>query len=143
MAENSIVVQAAPARIFDVLADAQSYAMWVVGASEVRHADKTWPAPGARLHHSTGVGPLSIDDSTEVAACDPPRRLELLAHLGPLGSFAVELLLEPLDERSTRVTMREAPVEGLSKLAGPLGDAAGRVRNRFSLRRLKALAEAM
>jgi hypothetical protein len=32
-------------------------------------------------------------------------------------------------------------VAGISKLAGPVGDVAGRVRNKLSLARLKALAE--
>jgi uncharacterized protein YndB with AHSA1/START domain len=141
VAENTIVVHASPEAVFAILADADRYAEWVVGASAVRAADATWPAPGARLHHSTGVGRLSLDDSTEVVVCDAPRRLELLAHLGPLGSFKVELRLEPVDGPATRVVMREAPVAGASRLAGPVGDAAGRVRNRFSLRRLKELAE--
>jgi uncharacterized protein YndB with AHSA1/START domain len=141
MAENDVVAQVPPDRVFEVLADPLRYAEWVVGAANVRAADDGWPAPGSRLHHSTGLGPLSIDDSTEVVACDRPRRLELLAHLGPLGSFSVEIVLEPVGDAATRIVMREAPVEGVSKLAGPLGDAAGRVRNTLSLGRLKTLAE--
>jgi hypothetical protein len=76
-----------------------------------------------------------------VVACDSPDRLELLAHLGPLGSFRVELTLEELEGARTRVTMVEAPVEGVSKLAGPVGDAVGRLRNRLTLGRLKEIAE--
>ena len=141
MAENELVVDAPRERVYAVLADPHTYAEWVVGASEVRDADESWPAPGSRLHHSTGAGPLTIDDSTEVVAADPPARLELLAHLGPLGTFGVELLLHDVGEGRTRVTMLERPVEGISKLAGPVGDLAGRVRNRLSLARLKELAE--
>jgi uncharacterized protein YndB with AHSA1/START domain len=142
VAKNEIVILASPERVFAVLADADGYADWVVGASDVRSADGHWPAPGARLHHSTGAGPLTIDDSTEVVACEPPTRLELLAHLGPLGSFRVELHLEPVGNGGTRVVMREAPVAGISRAAGPVGDFAGRVRNKLSLGRLKRLAEA-
>jgi hypothetical protein len=112
-----------------------------MGAADVRSADDAWPAPGSRLHHSTGIGPLTIDDSTEVVACRAPERLELLAHLGPLGSFRVELTLEELAGSLTRVRMVEAPVEGISKLAGPVGDAAGRLRNKLSLAKLKEIAE--
>ena len=108
---------------------------------DVRGADDTWPAPGSRIHHSTGVGPLTIDDSTEVVACEPPDRLELLAHLGPLGSFRVEFRLHQVAADRTRVTMVEGPVEGISKLAGPVGDAVGSVRNKLSLARLKRMAE--
>jgi uncharacterized protein YndB with AHSA1/START domain len=141
MAENEVVIRAAREQVFAVLADPYTYSEWVLGASDVRGADASWPQPGSRLHHSTGVGPLTIDDSTEVVASDPPNRLELLAHLGPLGSFAVELVLEPAGDGQTHVTMREEPVEGISKAAGPVGDAAGRVRNKLSLGRLKTLAE--
>lgn len=141
MAENEIVIRAPRERVFGVLADPHTYADWVVGASDVRDADETWPAPGSRLHHSTGVQPLTIDDSTEVVACEVPERLELLAHLGPLGSFAVELVLTDAGEGQTHVRMREEPVEGISKAAGWVGDAAGRVRNKLSLSRLKELAE--
>ncbi|HEY6962855.1 MAG TPA: SRPBCC family protein [Gaiellaceae bacterium] len=141
MAENEIVIRADRSRVWDVLADADTYAEWVVGADRVRDADTAWPEPGSRLHHSVGVGPLTIDDSTEVVAAEPPSRLELLAHLGPLGSFAVELRLEDVGDGTTRVTMFEEPVEGISRAAGPVGDAFGRVRNKLSLARLKALSE--
>jgi uncharacterized protein YndB with AHSA1/START domain len=141
MAENEIVVDAPRERVWAVLGDADTYAEWVVGAARVRDADTAWPDVGSRLHHSIGLGPLTIDDSTEVVAADPPARLELLAHLGPLGSFRVELRLEQVGEGLTHVTMVEHPVEGVSQAAGPVGDAFGRVRNNLSLARLKALAE--
>ena len=141
MAVNEIVILAPREEVWALLADPGRYSEWVVGAAEVRDADTTWPVPGSRLHHSTGAGPLTIDDSTEVVASEPPGRLELRAHLGPLGSFAVELRLEPAADGSTHVTMAEEPVEGISKLAGPVGDAVGRVRNKLSLARLKSLAE--
>jgi uncharacterized protein YndB with AHSA1/START domain len=141
MAENEIVIRAGRERVYQVLADPDSYGEWVVGADRVRDADTTWPAPGSRLHHSTGVAPLTIDDSTEVVASEPPSRLELLAHLGPLGSFRVELRLEEVGEALTHVTMTEEPVAGISRAAGPVGDTFGRVRNKLSLARLKALAE--
>jgi uncharacterized protein YndB with AHSA1/START domain len=141
MAENEIVVDAPRERVFAVLADPQSYSEWVVGAQAVRDADAAWPSPGSRLHHSTGAGPLTIDDSTEVVVSEPPEHLQLLAHLGPLGSFQVDLRLVEAGEGRTHVTMSEEPVEGISRVAGPVGDAAGRVRNKLSLGRLKELAE--
>ncbi len=141
MAENEIVIEAPREQVFAVLADADRYADWVIGAARVRDADTAWPAPGTRLHHSSGTGPFTIDDSTEVVESEPPERLLLVAHLGPLGAFRVELVLRD-DGPSTHVTMHEVPVEGISKLAGPVGDAVGAVRNKLSLRRLKELAEA-
>jgi uncharacterized protein YndB with AHSA1/START domain len=141
VAENEVVINAPRERVFAVLADGPRYHEWVMGAADVRDADEAWPAPGSRIHHSTGVGPLTIDDSTEVVACDPPQRLELLAHLGRLGSFRVEFKLDALAGDRTCVTMEEAPVEGVSKLAGPVGDAVGKLRNMLSLRRLREIAE--
>ncbi|HWJ32710.1 MAG TPA: SRPBCC family protein [Gaiellaceae bacterium] len=141
MAENEVVIDADRERVFAVLADGPRYHQWVMGAADVRAADDAWPAPGSRIHHSTGVGKLTIDDSTEVVACDPPKRLELLAHLGPLGSFRVEFTLDALAGGRTSVRMVEAPVEGVSKLAGPVGDAVGKLRNMLSLARLKEIAE--
>jgi uncharacterized protein YndB with AHSA1/START domain len=141
VAENEIVIDASPQQVFAVLADGPRYHEWVMGAADVRAADAGWPAPGSRIHHSTGVGPLTIDDSTEVVAAEPPARLELLAHLGPLGSFRVEFTLEAVADGRTCVRMVEHPVEGVSKLAGPVGDAVGRLRNKLSLSRLKQLTE--
>lgn len=140
MAENEIDIGVARERVFAILADPERYAEWVVGASRVRDADSTWPAPGSKLHHSVGVEPVTIDDSTEVIECEAPERLVLLAHLGPLGSFRVELVLRD-DGGSTHVTMHEVAVEGVSKLAEPVTSAGVAARNSISLGRLKELAE--
>jgi len=141
MTENEILIAAPRDRVFAVLADPTSYADWVVGAKTVRGSDGEWPAPGARIHHSVGAGPVTVDDSTEVLECVEPERLVLLAHLGPLGDFKVDLRLDDLKGDATKVTMVEGPVEGISRLAGPAGDAFGKGRNALSLRRLKELAE--
>ena len=141
MAENEIDIAVPRERVFAILADAQRYADWLVGTDRVRDADDSWPAPGARLHHSIGAAGVTLDDSTEVLECDAPERLLLLAQLGPLGAFRVELLLRAEGE-STHVTMNEVAVEGVSKLAEPLTGVAVAARNKFSLERLKELAEA-
>ena len=141
MAENEIVIAAPRARVFAILADPDSYAEWVVGASRIRDADSTWPAPGSRLHHSVGAAPVTLDDSTEVLECEEPERLVLLAHIGPLGSFRVELVLRA-EGTATHVTMHEDPVSGVPKLGGPATGALIGLRNALSLDRLKELAEA-
>lgn len=140
MAETEIVIAASRERVFAILADPDRYAEWLVGTARVREADAAWPAPGARLHHSVGAGDVTVDDSTEVLECEAPERLLLLARLGPLGSFRVELVLRD-DGETTRVTMHEVAVEGVSKLAEPLTGLAVGVRNAMSLGRLKELAE--
>ncbi|HET7448964.1 MAG TPA: SRPBCC family protein [Gaiellaceae bacterium] len=141
MTENEITIGAPRETVFAVLADAKRYADWVVGTAEIRDADVVWPAPGAKLYHSVGAGPLRFDDHTEVLACEAPGRLVLLAHLGPLGDFKVDLRLDDAGGGTTRVVMLEGPVKGISRVAGPAGDAFGSVRNALSLRRLKDIAE--
>jgi uncharacterized protein YndB with AHSA1/START domain len=142
MATNEVMVDVLPARVFEVLSDASLYADWVVGAQAVRGADEEWPAPAAALEHSSGVGPLTIDDTTEVLESDPPRRLVLRANLGPVGSVRVELRLEQVGD-GTRVIMEEEPFDGAgAALHNPLSDVVLRGRNALSLRRLKELAEA-
>ena len=140
MATNEIDIAAPRDRVFAILADPERYADWLVGANRVRDADPSWPAPGARLHHTIGAAGVTLDDSTEVIECDAPGRLLLLAQLGPLGAFRVELLLRA-DGPSTHVTMNEVAVEGVSKLAEPLTGVAVTARNALSLDRLKELAE--
>jgi uncharacterized protein YndB with AHSA1/START domain len=141
VATNDIFVRAAPARVFDVLADASRYAEWVVGAQDVLDADAAWPDDGAELTHRSGVGPAGLTDVTEVLESEPPRRLVLLAHLSRLGSLRVELVLTAEGE-GTRVRMDEEPVSGPSAtLHNPLGDLALNARNVLSLQRLRDLAE--
>jgi uncharacterized protein YndB with AHSA1/START domain len=141
MAENEIDIAAPREQVFAILANPDRYAEWVLGTARVRDADSTWPAPGSHLHHSVGAGPVTVDDSTEVLACEEPERLVLLAHIGPLGSFRVELVLSA-EGGATHVTMHEEPVSGVSELAGPASEALIKLRNSLSLGRLKELAEA-
>jgi uncharacterized protein YndB with AHSA1/START domain len=118
-----------PERVFAVLADPETYACWVVGSHSIRSADATWPAPGSKLHHRVGVGPFTLNDSTEVLEADPPRRLVLQARARPLGS--------------ARVAMEEGPGDLFSRLLhNPLADRLLGRRNDESLRRLGELAGA-
>lgn len=138
-AENEIEIDAPPERVWEVLANPECFDDWVVGAKDVRDADDTWPAVGSKLHHSSGVGPLTIDDETRVEASEPPQRLVLLAKLGAAGAFRVTLELRPT-AGGTRLWMSEEPVAGLADHV-PGTDSAIHVRNDISLDRLKGLAE--
>jgi hypothetical protein len=51
----------------------------VVGTSRMRDVDPGWPAPGTKLHHSFGMWPLLIDDTTEAIEIEPGERLVLEA----------------------------------------------------------------
>jgi carbon monoxide dehydrogenase subunit G len=139
MAENEIEIQAPPERVWAVLADPQCFDDWVVGAQNVRDADASWPAVGSKLHHSTGVGPLTVDDETAVEISEAPTRLVLLAQVGAAGAFRVTLELRAA-AAGTTLSMREEAVEGIADHV-PGTDSAIHVRNDISLERLKALAE--
>lgn len=141
MAHTTIQVAAAPDRVFAVLADAWTYERWVVGCKAIRDVDDTWPAPGATFHHSVGIGPLTVRDTTTVLESDPPRRLVLRARARPAGVARVELDLAERDG-GTEVTMLERPISGPPALLhNPVQDWLIDRRNQEGLRRLKRLAE--
>jgi uncharacterized protein YndB with AHSA1/START domain len=141
MSRNARFIAAPPERVFSVLADPRNYAEWVVGSQEIRDADAAFPAAGSRFHHSVGVGPLVLRDHTEVLACEPPRSLRLKARARPLGSATVTLMLQPR-RGGTEVTMVENPSGHTTPLwVLPSTHLFARLRNRESLRRLKALVE--
>lgn len=134
---------AAPAEaVWDVLADGWLYASWVVGASRVRDVDETWPSPGARLHHSVGAWPALLSDATEVELAEPPRRLVLTAHGGPIGSARVDITIVSDGPQACTVTIAEDATSGLGRLVPmPARQAAILPRNREALHRLALLAE--
>ena len=138
-AENEIEIDTPPERVWEVLANPESFDDWVVGAKDVRDADDTWPAVGSKLHHSSGVGPLTIDDETRVEASEPPHRLVLHAQRGAAGSFRVTLELRATPA-GTKLWMSEEPVAGLADHV-PGTESAVHLRNDISLERLKGLAE--
>lgn len=141
MARNEIHVNVAPAKVFAVLADPQSYATWVVGSKEVRGADSAWPAKGTRFHHTVGVGPINLKDHTSVEEVDPPRRLVLRTKVRPFAVARVVLELRP-ERGGTRVQMEEHAIGGpVAKIYGFCSDLLMKGRNAEGLRRLKAMAE--
>ena len=140
MAQNSIDVTAVPETVWEVLADANAYAEWVVGTKNVAGFDEDWPEPGAELEYELGLGPLSVADHTVVIEADAPRTLVLRAEFRHVGSVLIHLELEPVGS-GTRITMEEAPVDGMLG-AARVADAALQLRNDVALARLRALAEA-
>jgi uncharacterized protein YndB with AHSA1/START domain len=139
MSENEIVIDAMPEAVWAVLADPHTFDAWVLGAQNVRDADDSWPAVGSKLHHSTGVGPLTVDDETQVEESVPPTRLVLVARVRPLGEFRITLALQGANGRTT-LSMHEEPVGGVAAHT-PGADPALAARNAISLGKLKELAE--
>src|ERR671921_794660 len=115
MATTTRTVSCSPEAVFDVLADGWLYPSWVVGASRIRDVEAAWPAPGAKIHHSFGVWPALIDDSTSVLECEA-------------------------SERGCEVSISEDAVEGPGTLVPKaVRDPLIGVRNVETLRRLEYL----
>jgi hypothetical protein len=134
-----IVVHAPAEAIFDLLIDPPCYPGWVVGARDVRDVDPAWPAEGTSFHHSVGVWPFVVKDSTTIVVARRPDLVELRARAWPLGEADVRIELEQRGDR-TRVTIREIPVAGPGRgmWSRPV-EALTTLRNRLSLSRLKRL----
>jgi hypothetical protein len=113
----------------------------------MRDVDESWPAVGARLHHSVGSWPLLIDDTTEVVEVEEGKRILLLARGWPAGQAHVDISLEPADSLApsgdaTVVTITEDATAGPGRLVPkPLRDAQLHWRNVETLRRLAFVVE--
>jgi hypothetical protein len=130
-----------PQDVFDVLSDGWSYATWVVGAARIREVDAGWPAPGKRIHHSVGLWPVLISDTTEVEHVDAPHELRLKVRAWPTGEGVVKLTCLPRDDH-TEVVMEEQLLSGpVSLLPKAVQDLMLHPRNVEALRRLGYLAE--
>jgi hypothetical protein len=130
-----------PEQVFAVLHDGWTYPVWVVGASRMRDVDDGWPAPGTKLHHSFGVWPLVLDDTTEALEFQPGRRLVLEARGWPVGKARVDIIVKA-DGDGSLVLIDENVTDGPAKLVPePIRVAGIDIRNRETLRRLAYLAE--
>jgi uncharacterized protein YndB with AHSA1/START domain len=140
VAINERFMPAPPEAVWAALADPGSYGYWVVGSKVIRDADRGWPAPGSRFHHTVGFGPFKVADHTVALEADPPRRLKLRAKGRPVLTATVTLDLIPR-AGGTLVRMREDPDGVFVVLAlNPLFHIATKLRNAESLMRLEELA---
>lgn len=141
MSTTTRSVSATPEQVWTVLSDGWLYPLFVVGASRMRDVDESWPAVGARLHHSVGTWPLLIDDTTEVVEVEEGKRLLLLARGWPAGQAHVDISLEPQGD-ATVVTITEDATAGPGLLVPkPLRDVQLHWRNVETLRRLAFVVE--
>ena len=127
--------------VWAVLADGWRYAEWVVGCRRIRAVDPGWPAPGTRLHHELGIGPLRLQDHSESIEVDEGRRLVLRVRAWPAGEGRVSITVTPDDGGGSVIEMVEGPTAGLAKrLDSPPLDLATHLRNEVALRRLTRAA---
>lgn len=133
----------APAEaVWKVLADGWSYATWVVGASRIRAVDHDWPAVGSQIHHSVGLWPALINDSTEVLSSEEPREMVLKARAWPAGAAQVRVTIEPQGPATCTLRIEEDATSGPAQLMPkPARQAMIHPRNVEALRRLALIAE--
>jgi hypothetical protein len=136
-ASDSIVVAASRERIFEVLCDPECYVRWVVGAGRLRGVDESWPSVGSRFHHTVGIPPFEVQDSTEVRRCEAPTHIELCAMVRPFFEAIVDLRLADVGYGRTRITMTERSTGGLMARTAWMAGPALSMRNRLALRRLE------
>lgn len=141
MATNRRHLTCTPEDVFAVLANGWLYPVWVVGASRMRDVEEAWPAVDAKIHHSFGIWPVLIDDTTSILEWDAPRHAKLKARGWPAGSAHVSIDVER-DATGCTVTIVEDAVEGPGALIPkPFRSVAIGIRNRETLQRLAYLAE--
>lgn len=140
--EVSTVLAVPPERAFRMLEDPKTFERLVAGARRIRRFDPRWPEPGTCIHHTVGIPPLLLRDSTEVIDLQDPSRLRLEARIWPLGTLLVEFAFSPHPDGCTLV-VRERPTAGV--LNAPrlrhLTSAAVRLRNLEICRRYRRLIE--
>src|SRR6185436_5025666 len=95
MARCETVIDVPPEAVWATLADGDSFQDWVVGCKEIRKVEGDWPTPGSSIHHSIGVGPATLDDTTTVVEMEEGRRLVLRANIRPVGVAGVVMTLSP------------------------------------------------
>src|SRR5918994_1629128 len=96
-----------PQAVWDALADAGGYGYWVPGSKVIRDADRHWPAPGSRFHHTIGLGPIKVSDHTVSLAARRPGLLRMRAKGRPVGTATITLEMKPRDGGTVvRITER-------------------------------------
>ncbi len=129
--------------VWEVLADGWRYATWAVGTSRMRTVDRTWPQVGSRLRHSAGLWAGLIDETTEILACDPGRRLVLTAHVWPSGAARMWIMVNATGTHGSIVRLAQDVTDGPGRMVPRRArQSVMASRNEEALRRLALIAEA-
>jgi uncharacterized protein YndB with AHSA1/START domain len=136
-AEVRTTIAASPAEVYAVLSDPTTYPEWLAGAQHIRHVDADFPREGARFDHEVGPAEaVTVADDSRSLIDDPPNRLQLEVHVGPVTGL-VDFQLRATGE-GTEVVFRES-VTGRLGLAMPALRPLIHARNKGSLERLKTM----
>jgi len=142
MATNERFMPVAPEAVWDALADPGGYGYWVVGSKFIRDVDADWPAVGSKFHHRIAIGPLVLNDHSEVVEAERPRRFRLRVKGRPAGTAFVTLEMQPRPAAGgTLVRFSENPDGAFGWLSlNPATHVFTLARNAESLARLEELA---
>ncbi len=124
---------------FAAIADPSTYPDWLLGAANIRDIDDNWPSPGSRFHHTVGVRPFAITDSTEVLDIEPGTSLTLDVRARPLVSGIVHFTVGSNRDGSVITMLEEPAIRPIGDLVRPLLDPTTHLRNQRSLARLESL----
>ena len=134
-AEVRTTIPASPADVYEVLSDPETYPDWLAGAQRIRHVDAAFPEAGAAFDHEVGPAKdVTVADDTRSLIADPPRRLQLEVHAGPVTGL-VDFQLHPTGQ-GTEVVFRES-LTGHLGLTMPVARAVLHARNKASLEKLR------
>ncbi|MDT0388084.1 SRPBCC family protein [Streptomyces sp. DSM 41921] len=141
MAVRHHLIRVPPSAVWDVLADGNRYAEWVVGTSESHPVRGHWPHKDAAIRYQVRIGPVQLDNETTVRLCEEGSRLELEAHAGALGTARIAIELRPWGEHCL-VIVDEHPLRGAGGRLHNVGfEALIQLRHRAMLARLARLCE--
>ncbi|MFI9809110.1 SRPBCC family protein [Streptomyces sp. NPDC052301] len=141
MAVRHRLIKADPATVWDVLADGNRYAEWVVGTGVSRPKRGRWPEEDASIAYEIRFGPFRVGNETVVRECRQGAGLELEILAGFLGTarFSIELRAWG---RDCLVIVDEHPLQGAGAALHNLGvEALIQVRHRSMLARLARCCE--
>jgi hypothetical protein len=128
-------------RLFEVLIDPWTYPSWLAGAANMRDVDDDWPRPGSKFHHTVGIGPFVIPDSSVMLGFETDRMLRLAVRARPLVSAVVVFSLLGDGDRCVVSFEEEPRIRMIGNLVRPVLDPITHVRNHHSLKRLAAFVE--
>lgn len=141
MAKRHRLIKATPEEVWEVLADGERYADWVVGTARSEPVRGDWPEVGAAIAYEVRLGPLRLHNETVVRRCVPGRELELEAKAGPLGTARIALELRSWGD-DTLIIVDEHPLRGAGGTIHNVGvEALIQIRHREMLRRLDEVCE--
>ncbi|MEU3862426.1 SRPBCC family protein [Streptomyces sp. NPDC028722] len=141
MAVRHRLIKADPAAVWEVLADGNRYADWVVGTGESRPKEGQWPEVGASIAYEIRLGPVRLANETIVRRCEGGSRLELEIMAGWLGTARFSIELREWGEHCL-VIVDEHPLQGAGAVLHNVGiEALIQVRHRSMLARLARCCE--